>query len=573
MKNFFVLLLFSLLMLSCARVGSPVGGTKDTLAPVMIGSNLDSPNINISRNLKELRIDFNEYIMLDNVSKNLIISPPIKKIKRILPSQLANKYILIQWEDTLQANTTYSFNFGNAIKDNNEGNVLPYYNFAFSTGDKIDDLYVSGIARNALSFVSSDAAQQPKPSGNDEKKLVVGLYKESDSINYHEKPYYITMADSDGYYEINYISPGSYRMLAFNDANGNSVFDTGKEEVGFFKDPLVLDSTSISGKNISVYPSQTKFKYLETKENPGGVLVLFEGNPEQLNIRSINENLQDYKVTHKPKSDSAYVWFDAKAKNIGTEKSENLKFSYDTGTKQDTVSVFYRLNEKNAMELSNSKGNMLPPKSNFELTSNYALDRIQPEKWTLQSDSIEQPFTAKISEGNPFKIIINSEFKEGKKYSLTIPKETALSFYDKNAVSKRFDFEADKSENYGSLIFKLSNVPPHKFWFQLLDSRGEPVYSQYTSATEIKFPVTKPDTYMVRILMDDNENGFWDPADFSNGIFAEEVYYFNKKVTARPLWEVVENWSVANNPVTEKTPETVVPPLPVNPPPAEEKKD
>ncbi len=538
------------MMLSCARVGSPVGGKKDSLAPVMIGSNLDSPNINVSRNLKELRLDFDEYIVLDNVSKNLIISPPIKKIKKILPSQLANKYILIQWEDTLQANTTYSFNFGNAIKDNNEGNILPYYNFAFSTGDKIDDLYVSGEARDALKPNFGNVASTAKVSGNDEKKLVVGLYKDSDSIKYNEKPYYITMADSDGYYEINYVSQGAYRLVAFNDANGNSVFDTGKEEVAFFKDPLVLDSTSISGKNISVYPSKTNFKYVETKENPGGVLMLFEGNPDQVTIRSVNENLKDIKVTHRPKSDSAYVWFDAKANTIGIEKSENLKFSYDTGLKQDTVSVFYRMNEKNTMELTNTKGNLLPPKSSFELTSNYALESLQPEKWTLESDSISQPFTAKIAENNPFKIVIDSDFKEGKKYSLTIPKETARSFFDKNAVSKRFDFEADKSENYGSLAFKLSNVPNHHFWIQLLGSRDEVVYSKYTKNTDIKFPIVKPDTYTVRILMDNNENGFWDPADFSNGIFAEEVYYFNKKVSARPLWEVVENWSVQ----AEKTP-------------------
>lgn len=538
------------MMLSCARVGSPVGGKKDSLAPVMIGSNLDSPNINVSRNLKELRLDFDEYIVLDNVSKNLIISPPIKKIKKILPSQLANKYILIQWEDTLQANTTYSFNFGNAIKDNNEGNILPYYNFAFSTGDKIDDLYVSGEARDALKPNFGNVASTAKVGGNDEKKLVVGLYKDSDSIKYNEKPYYITMADSDGYYEINYVSPGAYRLVAFNDANGNSVFDTGKEEVAFFKDPLVLDSTSISGKNILVYPSKTNFKYVETKENPGGVLMLFEGNPDQVTIRSVNENLKDIKVTHRPKSDSAYVWFDAKANTIGIEKSENLKFSYDTGLKQDTVSVFYRMNEKNTMELTNTKGNLLPPKSSFELTSNYALESLQPEKWTLESDSISQPFTAKIAENNPFKIIVDSDFKEGKKYSLTIPKETARSFFDKNAVSKRFDFEADKSENYGSLAFKLSNVPNHHFWVQLLGSRDEVVYSKYTKNTDIKFPIVKPDTYTVRILMDNNENGFWDPADFSNGIFAEEVYYFNKKVSARPLWEVVENWSVQ----AEKTP-------------------
>ena len=144
MKHISYIFLLSLLLVSCARVGSPVGGAKDTLAPKFLSSNIDTARVNVPRDIKELRLNFDEYINLKDVSKNLIISPPIKKIKKIIPSNLANKYILIQWEDTLQANTTYSFNFGNAIADYNEGNVLPYFNYAFSTGDKIDtvgDLY------------------------------------------------------------------------------------------------------------------------------------------------------------------------------------------------------------------------------------------------------------------------------------------------------------------------------------------------------------------------------------------------------------------------------------------------
>jgi hypothetical protein len=83
------------------------------------------------RDIKQLRIDFDEYITLKDINKNLNISPPIKNITRIVPSNIANKFILIQWKDTLQANTTYNFNFGNSIADNNEANILRYYNFVF----------------------------------------------------------------------------------------------------------------------------------------------------------------------------------------------------------------------------------------------------------------------------------------------------------------------------------------------------------------------------------------------------------------------------------------------------------
>jgi len=559
MKRFFLLLIVSTLLYSCARVGSPVGGTKDSLAPVMTGSNIDTPRVNVPQNLKELRLDFNEYVALNQVTKNLIISPPIKRIKRILPSSLANRYILIQWEDTLQANTTYNFNFGNAIKDNNEGNVLPYFNFAFSTGSKIDDIYISGEVKNRLASTSSAAPSASKSSssgsGSNEKSLVVGLYKASDSINYKEKPYYITVADTDGYYELNYLSPGTYRVLAFEDLNSNSIFDTGTENVGFMKDSIVLDK-SISGLNIDLFPTRLPQKYLEIKENPGGLLMLFQGNPDKTDVLSLNENIKDYKVSHKQKSDSVLIWFDAKKDNVGIDKSEQLRFSYDTGLKQDTISIFYRMNAKNEMQLTNTKGNLLAPKKSFEITSNYILDKINTEKWTVVSDSVAQPFTARISESNPYTIYIDSEFKEGKKYSLNVPKETVFSYFDQNLKAYRFDFEADKSENYGSVLFKLENAPRQKFWFQLINAKNEAVYSKYTLETEIKFDVVKPDTYSVRILVDNNENGFWDPADFENQIFAEDVYDLDKKITARPLWDIRENWDLKAKPKEKNIPVT-----------------
>ena len=144
MRKIIFLFIFSIIVTSCARVGSPVGGPKDTIPPRVVGSNIDTSRVNVPRNIKELRIDFDEYITLKDINKNLIISPPLKRMKKILPSGMANKYLLIKWDDTLQANTTYNFNFGNSIVDNNEGNPLQYYTFAFSTGDKIDNLYISG---------------------------------------------------------------------------------------------------------------------------------------------------------------------------------------------------------------------------------------------------------------------------------------------------------------------------------------------------------------------------------------------------------------------------------------------
>ena len=534
MKKILFLFLFSLLLISCARVGSPVGGAKDTIPPKLIGSNIDTLRVNVPRDIKELRIDFDEYITLKEINKQLIISPPLKKMTKIIPSGMANKYLLIKWEDTLQANTTYNFNFGNAIVDNNESNALKYYNFAFSTGEKIDDFYISGELKSLI-------ANKEKKS--EESSLVVGLYQEKDSMDYRQKPYYITKADPDGYFELNYLSPGNYRILAFEDSNANSVYDAGKENVGFQKEGIVLDK-SISSLNINLFPSKKALKYQEMKEVPGGILMTYEGNPAAVKVLSINEKLKDYKVTHSPKSDSINIWFDAKKQNLGIDASENLKFSYDDGVKQDTISVFYRYNTKNEMTVSNTKGSVLAPTDDFVITSNYFIDKMQPEKWSLVSDSISQEFTAVISPNNSYEIVIKSNFKEGKKYSLTVPKETVSSFYESLLKSYRFDFESGKTEAYGTLSFTLKDAPSTKFWLQLLSENGNIAYSKYGNEAVVNFNSIKPGTYQPRILVDNNENGIWDSSDFSTGTFAEDVFLNPKKIEVRPLWEIRENWNL-----------------------------
>lgn len=556
MKRLLLLFVIGFLLQSCARVGSPVGGPKDSLAPKFLSSNIDTTRINVSRDIRELRLDFDEYITLKDINKNLIISPPIKSITRIIPSNIANKFILIQWKDTLQANTTYNFNFGNSIADNNEGNILRYFNFAFSTGDKLDDLYISGEVKDALSIKKGS-----------ENKFVVGLYQAKDTIDYKQKPYYITKVDDDGYYELNYLSPGKYKIIAFEDENGNSMYDAGKEKVGFQKDPLMLEK-SISGLNLKVYPSRKSLKYVEMKETPGGILMTFEGRPNDVKVLSINDKLQDIKVTHRPKSDSVNIWFDAVKNNVGQGTTENLKFSYDADKKQDTVSVFYKYNTKNAMDInSDNGGGMLAPKSDFKISSNYYLDKINIDKWLLRAegDSVNTiPFTAKISETNPYQILVKSDFVSGKKYQLTVPKETVSSFYAKNYQSKRFDFEVDKVENFGSLTFKLQNAPTSSYWIQLLDTSDKVLFEKYAKGDEVKFNIIKPGEYIVRILADNNENKYWDEADFQNDIFAEDSYIYYKVVIVRPLWDSVEDWDLKNTRTLDTSkltvPKTTAPP-------------
>ena len=553
LRPFALAIIAAVLLLSCARVGSPIGGKKDTIPPKVLGSNIDSTRVNVPTSLKELRIDFEEYVTLKEATKNITISPPIRKLKKILPANLATKFVLIQWEDDLLENTTYNFNFGNAIQDNNENNPLPYYNFAFSTGEKIDDLYISGEVQ--------DRSRILPPSSP--KNRVVGLYKYSDSINYSQKPYYLTRADDDGYYELDYLAPGTYRIIAFEDDNGNSVYEPGKEKIAFVKDSITLEK-SISGLNLHLFPSRKQIRYVETKPETGGLLMLFEGNPSKVQLESKSEKLQQYKISHRQNSDSVRIWFNAEQQNIGINSTERLEFAYDADGKKGTATAFYRKPANTEMTIANNGSNLVAPKSAFIFTSNYFIDRIQPEKWTLKEDSLTTvSFNAKISDTNPTQVLVQADFKEGKKYQLTVPRQTVLSYYTATETTKRFDFEGDKIENYGSFEITLINKPAGSFWLQLLDANETVRYQKYTSDSTVKFSFLKPDVYLVRILADNNGNGYWDVADLSSGTFAEDSYVFYKGVSVRALWEIREEWDLNDtrklDPATIPKPEIKAP--------------
>jgi len=140
-------LIVLLLTIGCAKRGTITGGAKDTIAPVL---NTSFPkNFSTNFNGKEIKLVFDEYVKLKNANKQLIISPPMKNQPEILPSN-ASKILTIKLKDTLIPNTTYSFNFGQSIQDNNEGNPLNQFKYVFSTGTYIDSLALTVKIKDAL---------------------------------------------------------------------------------------------------------------------------------------------------------------------------------------------------------------------------------------------------------------------------------------------------------------------------------------------------------------------------------------------------------------------------------------
>ncbi|MEL6918726.1 MAG: Ig-like domain-containing protein, partial [Bacteroidota bacterium] len=155
--GFLFLILIVLASLQCARRGNPTGGPKDVTPPQLVKADPVNKTINFSG--KTIKLYFDEYVKLEDIQNQLIVSPPLKYLPQITPQGSASKSIEITLKDTLMENTTYTLNFGQSIVDNNEGNPNSFLTYVFSTGDYIDSLSVSGVVkdafnRNADTFIS-----------------------------------------------------------------------------------------------------------------------------------------------------------------------------------------------------------------------------------------------------------------------------------------------------------------------------------------------------------------------------------------------------------------------------------
>lgn len=535
-----ILLIVLLMLQSCARVGAPVGGKKDTIRPVPLRMNIDSSRIRVSRTIGELRIDFDEYVTLKNVSRELIISPPIKRIKKIMPSNLPTKFVQIQWEDTLQANTTYSFNFGNAIADYNEGNILPYFTVAFSTGEKLDTQFVSGFIKQ--SFYQKLTDEQRKAP------VTVALYTGNEKPKATDKPYYITRADeSDGYFEINYIQPGTYWLLAFKDFNSNGIYDQNTEPLAYSKEALDL-TESKKGISLPMYTTKLPEKLVEIKNAPGGLALIFQGNPKNPSISEAGTLPTSTIYSHIPYSDTVRVYFP----EFQDKTLKNLAFTYTHQKKTDTVKSSYRPTTPAQMRLENISGGSIPPTDDLMLSANMDIDKVNTENWKLTEDSLTiLPFTLKTDSLDKRLIKVKAQWNPGKKYMLSIPKN-ALSSYFVSAPAHIFEFSAGTPDSYGSLTLRLQDIPTHPFWLQILDTNQKIRYNAYGKKSEHTADALPPGEYTVRILIDENENGNYDFTDYAENTFAEPILYLDKKLTVRPLWKIVEDWNLngKSNPKT-----------------------
>jgi hypothetical protein len=222
---------------ACAKISSPSGGPRDRTPPVVV----KSVPVNGAKNFRgnKLEIVFNEYVVLDNINEKFMVSPPMKRKPRVL---IKGKAVEVELYDKLKDSTTYTFYFRDGIKDLNEGNILQNYQFVFSTGPVIDSLSVTGNIYNANNL------EVPE-------KTEVLLYRElADSNVVKHLPEYISNVDQTGYFRIDNVRPGTYRLYGLKDGDNSKTYNLSDEEFAFMDSTVVINPA----KNFIPPPPVTK---------------------------------------------------------------------------------------------------------------------------------------------------------------------------------------------------------------------------------------------------------------------------------------------------------------------------
>lgn len=524
------LLLLVFIAIGCAKRGTITGGLKDTIAPKMVGSFPKNFSTNFTG--KEIKINFDEYIKLKNINKQLIISPPLKRQPEILPNN-ASKFITIRIKDTLLPNTTYSFNFGKSIEDNNEGNPYQQFKYVFSTGSYIDSLNLNAKVKDAIENKVDNYVSLMLYDAND---------KYNDSIIYKQLPRYVTNTlDSLQVVKFENLKEGKYRLIAIKDGNGNNKFDPKTEKIGFKKEFITIPNDTVY--QLELFKEELPFKAVNLSQTSGSKFTIgYEGNPKdiKIEIKKKSENIP-FVVTQLPKKDSLQIWHKA-------AKEDSLRIDISKNNYLKTYSIKIKDQKKDTLGFSSEQVGSTNFRDAFAIKSTVPLSKWDASKMKLvNKDSAEVKFTNEYDEfKQELKFVFSKEPLE--KYSLKVLPGGLIDYYDRKNDSLSFDFSTSDISDYGNLRINLENVKRFPIIVELTDKDGKVLASKYSEKeTLLNFDLIDPAKYTVRIIYDDNKDKRWTPGNFLEQRQSEEVIYLPKEIDIRANWDWEEKFDLKTN--------------------------
>ena len=588
-------LLYGMLLLtviySCANIGSPNGGPYDETPPKFVSSTPVPNQINYTG--KKIEILFDELIQIEKPSENVIITPPQMELPVI---RSAGKKAVIELKDTLKPNTTYTIDFTNSISDNNEKNVFENFSFAFSTGDIIDTLEVSGVLLNAENL-------EPMPG------ITIGLHNNLEDSAFVKLPFVRTSRTNDkGQFTIRNITPGTYHIFALNDVNRDYKFDQPGEDIAFldsvivpsfelttrqdttWKDSLTIDTIRTVGytrffpDNIELRLFKEKFErqYMVKPERPDEKYFTLRFNtkldtvPVPVPINFTPEDSTWYFVQQTEGGTAVNYWLadstvwkqDTLQVQVSYPKSDSLNI---LRPQTDTVQLVLRRRpaEKKKKKKKDEPdpivflGMQVDAPSSMDLfdtisvTFNEPVLDINKEMFFLDQkidtvwNTVDFDFFPDST--NSLNYFIRRPWKYGEEYRIEVDSAAIHSLYGKWNDFFTGEFKIKKEDEYGYLYLNINGVDTTAF-VELLSSGDAPVRKAKVKDGGVLFMDLKPDKYYARIVIDTNGNGVWDTGNYAKKRQPEEVYYSPKMYEIMQNWQVEETWNVNSTPLAKQKP-------------------
>ena len=522
-----LIIVFSIILLNfcCASRQLPQGGPRDHDPPKLL---LATPaNMTRHFNAKTIKLDFDEYFKLANPYSEISMSPTPAKLPEYKVKQ---KSIEITLKDTLEKNTTYVINFGKAIADVNEANVLKNFTYVFSTGEHIDSLSISGKVINT-------ATQQ------NEKDATVMLFTlKQDSLLFgKKKPTVYATTDSAGNFTLNNLHPDDYRIYALKETSPDKIYNKDDELIAFNKKVIHL-TTDTSNVQLRLFKqTPTKLRILGGFDLDGKMTFTF-------NRKLDNPSL---KITYPPDFDKYKMVDISKTKDTATLYMRNMNFDsirvafFDNNKPLDTI--YKKKGKKESFIRQFTLGynitgdGRLKPGTNLLIKGFYPIESFESSLITLKEDSAEvSNFTVQKDTTNPKNLILNYRWKQNDTYTLTVENGAITDMYgDKNRkVPKKFII--DKPENYSLLTLSVTVPDTGSYVVELMNEQKELMRSDVIhKTTSLVYKNYLTGKYTVRVIYDANNNGKWDSGNVKQKIQPENIWVDDAPITLRANWEQV----------------------------------
>ncbi len=536
---------------ACAKPMTPEGGPKDVTPPRILSSVPDTFSLNF--NSKTIFLEFDEYVSIKSPGNEIFSSPPFKNKPDF---KIKPKSLTVIINDTLIENTTYTINFGYAITDNNEGNVLKNFQYIFSTGDYIDSLRISGTINDAF-------------TGKPLEKAKVMLYIENiDSLPLTVKPYYYGMTDESGNFRISYLKAGDFKIFALKDENDNFLYDIKTEAIAFQEETVnTLDSNLFV--RMRSFVGEDTIASIKKIESPyyGLIRAKFTKaiSEDSLVFQSdFNYVRADWNVDR----DSVIIWYndyqsdtlkvtllnggnsDSKVLRIRTKRDYSKPLRASGGGRGGAASAADVDDLK--LKLNYFQGNKVHFFESVKIMLNRPIGSLDTNKVLLfELDSISLKPQLHYNEFDMEISILNSFLPE-KDYRIVLNDSSIVDFLGASHDSIAFVFRLSAERDYGNaeVTFK-TDVKLPQIILELVNDKNvvisKNVFPENSAYPKLVFKNLIPGVYRMRMILDENENGKWDTGNYFRKIQPEKVILMSETINVRQGWDVSLEWNYSEN--------------------------